>query len=208
MILEEIRINPPVPDDRFTPEIPFGTLITGGPGTVPYILRDPIEEQELATRASEAAERYAARMKAAAQTSVSGATAGEQAEWTAVLWKLLLTVIFVSGGVCWLGHKRVIRLKREPLVMYWLRRRPGAALMIAGCVIFANAFALVCYSSRLMVPYGIFDDSVAGKINSLARNRIGGLVIADVGVGLAVLGLVVFFTGAWYATHRPAGRRS
>jgi hypothetical protein len=93
-------------------------------------------------------------------------------------------------------------------MMYWLRCRPGAALMIAGCVMFANAFALVCYSSRLMIPYGIFDHFLIGEINKFARNSIGVLLLADIGIGLGVLGLVTFCAGVWRATNRPAGRRS
>jgi hypothetical protein len=92
-------------------------------------------------------------------------------------------------------------------MMYWLRRRPGAVLMIVGCVMFANAVALVCYSSRLMIPYGIFDDPLVGEINRFARDRIGVLLIADIGVGLGVLGLVTFCAGVWRATNRPADRR-
>jgi hypothetical protein len=91
-------------------------------------------------------------------------------------------------------------------MFYWLRRRPGAVLMIAGCVIFANAFCLVCYSSNLMGAHDFFDSSLSGEINRFAHDRIGVLVIADMAIGLGVLGLILFFAGVWRATNRPANR--
>jgi hypothetical protein len=109
LILEEIKLNPPISDDQFTPEIPYGTLITGGPGITPYRLRDPVEEQELAARAADSAARYAAWMKAQAQTSAFDAMASERPEWIAVLWKLLLVVTVVCGGFWWLGRRRAVR---------------------------------------------------------------------------------------------------
>ena len=36
LVLKDIKINQPISDDQFAPEIPFGTLITGGPGTTPW----------------------------------------------------------------------------------------------------------------------------------------------------------------------------
>src|SRR5207237_5306827 len=47
VILEQVKINLPVPEGRFTPDIPFGTRIDGGPGTLPEILRDPVEVQQI-----------------------------------------------------------------------------------------------------------------------------------------------------------------
>ncbi len=92
-------------------------------------------------------------------------------------------------------------------MFYWIRRRPGAALMIAGCIVFANAFCLVVYSSRLMNPFGkFFDNSLSGEINRFARNKIGVISIADMAIGLGVLGLVIFFAGVWRSTNSPANR--
>jgi hypothetical protein len=92
-------------------------------------------------------------------------------------------------------------------MFYWFRRRPGAALMVIGCVVFANAFSLVAYSTRLINPHGMVDSSLFGEINRFARHRVGVLAIADIAIGLGVLGLVIFFAGVWRATNRPAGRR-
>ena len=100
-ILEKIKINPPIPEDRFTPDIPTGMLVTDEPGTP-----DQVSYYAGGDAGYEAYTK--ATLAEAAEMSTAGpgnpfidARSDGRFRWTTILLSMSLLVLVIGCGFWW-----------------------------------------------------------------------------------------------------------
>ncbi len=106
VIFEAIKINPVIPDELFTPEIPIGMLVTDEPGTPDQITTYAGGDAGYEAYKKKALAEAAELSQAGPGNPLIDARSDGRFRWTTVLMAVSLVIVLVGCGLWWKSRAR------------------------------------------------------------------------------------------------------